>query len=117
MSDEVPVNFSTNPGQSPHKYFYNLCLQFKKKLNTIKDVDVLEDEMQSLINASKDLNWKEPKHHVYKKSEGEKILDKVFSEFKRYSNDLRSKEKNANAQDLLYALDELKDLIERDKVE
>ena len=117
MSDEVPVNFSTSPGQSPHKYFFNLCLQFKKKLKSIKDVDVLEDEMQSLINASKELKWIEPKHHVYKKNEGEKILDKIFSEFKRYSKDLRDNSKKANPQDLTYALDELQDLIERDKVE
>jgi len=116
MSEEVPVNFSTNPSQSPHKYFYNLCLQFKKKLQSINDADILEDEMQSIINAGRQLTWKEPKHHVYKKNEGEKILDRIFSEFQRYIKSLREKRKG-NFQDLLDALNQLLDLIKREKVE
>lgn len=117
MTEEIPVNFSMNPSQTPHKYFYNLCLQFKKSLSKEENINELEEQMQQLINASKDLQWKESKYHIYKKREGEKIIDRIFSEFRRYCKDIREKNESKNLQDILDALEQLLDFIEREKVE
>ena len=117
MSQEMPYNFSSAPSQSPQKYFYNVCVQFKKQINDGITPEVLEEQMQTLINASKDMIWKEPKHDVWKKQEGEKIVDKIFAEFMRFVKDLREKRETTSSQDLLEALDQLMQMIKNERVD
>jgi hypothetical protein len=109
-------DFDHAPGQNPHKYFHNLCIEFRKTLTKTKNPNLLEIEMEKLINASKQMQWKEEKKHFWKKSEGEKTLDKVWTEFSRYVKTLRQDPKNADATDLLRAFSEVERLVEALKV-
>jgi len=112
----IPCNFSRPTGQELHHYFRNLCLEFKKTLHNTKDVETLQVEMDKIINACKDLKWKEPKHDIWKKTEGEKAILKLFAEFKRYIKDLRCEPEKVSSQYVLTALDEIIKLIESQKV-
>jgi hypothetical protein len=117
LEKNVPYNFSSPTGQEPRHYFRNLCFEFKKTINKTKDSNTLEIEMENIINACKDLKWKEPKNKdVWKKAEGEKALLKLFAEFKRYVKELKENSSNANNKYLLDALDEIIKLIESQKV-
>ena len=81
----LPSSFSSLPNQEPHKYFKNLLIAFKKEIEGSADIDALQEKMQALINASKDMKYIDKhKKDVFHKSEASKTLSKVFSEFDRY---------------------------------
>ncbi len=109
-------NYGHILGQNPHKYFHNLCIEFKKILQKSKDPALLEIEMEKLINASKQMKWKTEKKEIWKKDEGEKVLCKVWNEFSRYMQELKKNPKNAVAKDLMDSLWEVERLLASLKV-
>jgi len=112
-SGKIPQNFSHNPSQFPHSYFRNLCIEIKKTIAISKDANELEDQMQKLINASKDMKWTKNKNkEKFAKQEGQKSIEKVLGEFRRYILDLRSKPNKSNPQDLLDSITQLQKLVE-----
>lgn len=106
---DIPTNFGTSPDQEPHKYFRNLCQEFRKLLVSSKDSDQLQFEMTKLINASRDLSWKHKCTQTYKKDVGEKACQKVWHEFSRFMKGFESNPNNL--QDLLDAIMELERLL------
>lgn len=118
MDKELPANFGSAPGQSPHKYFFNLCHEFKKILQVNKDVKELEVEMMKFINASKEMIWKEDKHHQFKKPMGLKAVDRFYGELRRYLLQLAKPTSiDPVVQDVVEALEEVIRLVENDLVE
>lgn len=108
----LPANFTTPPGEDPHRYFRNTCIEFKKLLKNTKDIDSLQIEMEKFIGASKQLDWKHKTTGVYHKSEGEKAAEKVWNEFKRYILVLATNPYRGNPHDLIDALSETERLVE-----
>ena len=107
---KLPSSFSMRPGQDPHNYFRNLCIEFKKVLKQTDDVELLQQEMEKLMNASKEMKWNE-KHNIPLKQEtGEKAIAKVWHEFQRYMTALEKSSK-VDHQDLLDALDQIEVLL------
>lgn len=111
MKKELPSSYMIKPGQDPHKYFRNLCIEFIKLLKRSKDVELLQIEMEKLFNASKDLTWKEDHNKPLKQEVGEKALAKVWHEFKVYIGQLISGKEGYNFQDLIDALNEVEVMI------
>ena len=112
----LPNNFSSSPKEEPHRFFRNICIEFRKTIKTSKDTDKLQEEMERFLNTSKDMNWHHHNGAVYRKDEGEKACDKVWKEFDRYFKALQSQAFKANPQDLLEALGEVERLIHSLKV-
>ncbi len=113
---DIPANFAMNPSETPHHYFKNLCLNFKKTIQQSKNPENLEFQMESMINASKELNWKKETTDKWKKESPEKIMNKVFNEFKRYINDLQKTPNEANYQLLLDSLEELNNFLKENPI-
>jgi hypothetical protein len=113
---ELSPSFSMPPGESPHRYFRNAVLEFKKVLLSFpQDVDQLLISMEKLFNASRDMQWKESNTAVWKKEEGEKAMKKLFNEFKRYLSSMNTGSSN---QKLLFdALDEIKRELDKFDIE
>ncbi len=107
----LPTNFSGSPGEELHRYFRNLCLEFKKAIKTSKDSLELQENMERFIDASKQMDWHKKNTGVYHKDQGAKAADKVWTEFSRYIHDLDSRPGAANPQDLLDALGEVERLV------
>jgi len=112
----LPANFSEPPAEEPHRYFRNICIQFRKTIKSSKNADELQELMEKFINTSREMNWHPHTSGVYHKDQAEKATDKVWSEFKRYIQELQSEPKKANAQDLLEALAEIEKMIQNLKV-
>jgi hypothetical protein len=114
--NELPSSFSSNPDINPRKYFKNLLISFKKEINSSNNLNILQDQMQAILNAAKDLNYKDHENNAkYRKEESEKALKKVFSEFYRYFISLSKKEKT-NPQDLLDSIKMVEVLIEEEDI-
>ena len=111
----LPPNFACRPGEDLHHYFRKICIEFKKTIQSSQDPDSLELQMQMFINTSKNVNWHQQPQAVYRKPEGEKAVEKVWTEFKRYVNTLKTTPEKAKSQDLLVALDEVERLIKMGK--
>lgn len=110
--NELPSSFSSNPDINPRKYFKNLLISFKKEIDKSDNLNTLQDQMQAILNAAKDLNYKDHENtSKYHKEESEKTLKKLFSEFDRYFTSLSKKEKT-NPQDLLDSIKMVEVLIE-----
>ena len=107
----LPANFSGPPGEEPHRDFRNLCREFKKLIKNSRDVVELQLMMERFINMCRQLDWHYKSNGVYKKPIGEKATNKLFSEFKRYIQDLQTEPEQANPQDLLDALYEIEQLV------
>ena len=114
--ENIPYNFSSNPDINLHKYFKNLILEFQKMVESSKDTDVLQFEMEKVLNASKQMKWKMKKKEVYSKDEVEKIMKKLFNEFDRYISDLLYRPSDANNIYLLEILKKVQGLIEENQV-
>ena len=113
---ELPANFESPPGQEPHRTFRNTCIEFKKLIMHSKDINELKQEMQKFIEEAKQMSWQKKNTAVYHKDEGEKIVDKIFTEFKRYMGDLEPFLNKADPHSLLNALDALEKYIKNYKV-
>lgn len=109
--NNLPSSFTTRPGQDPHSYFRNLCIEFKKLLKDSKDIDLLQDEMSVIINASKDMKWNENHKKPLKQEVGEKAMAKLWHEFRRYIDALEKSPSKVNHQDLLDAFAEVERLL------
>lgn len=103
----LPANFSGYPHEELHRYFRNLCHEFKKAVQTSKNSLDLQQQMDQFIDASKQMDWHHKNTGVYHKEEGEKATNKVWVAFKRYVLDLD----NTSPQDLLDALSEVERLV------
>lgn len=108
---ELPENFGKNPTEEPHRFFRNVCIQFKKAIRSSKDYKTLEPEIENFINASKQMNWHLHSDDVYRKDQGEKAVQKVLAECDRYYKMLISDPSSAVSQDLLDSLEEVERLI------
>lgn len=113
----LPYNFAQPPHEEAHRYFRNICRAFIKAINRTAPLDELQEAMLRFLDASKQMHWQHPKTSVYHKEEGEKAVDKVCSEFKRYVGALQSEPQSAQTQDLLDALQEVERLIRNFQVE
>lgn len=114
---ELPPSFCRPPGESPHHYYRNVVLEFKKILQQTRDLDQLLIIMEKLLNASKEMTWKECRKNVWRKEEGDKAIQKLFHEFKRYLSDLNSNPKKATTQYMCDVLDEIKSELDKYDVE
>ncbi|NGX40383.1 MAG: hypothetical protein KR126chlam4_00203 [Candidatus Anoxychlamydiales bacterium] len=113
----LPSSFSSNPDQDPHKYFKNLILDFKKEVKGAVDTDALEEKMSMIINASKEMLYKDAhKKAIYHKPETKKALDKLWTEFDRYILTIQKNPSKANAQDLLDAIAIVETLISENDI-
>lgn len=112
----LPANFSSMPGEEPHRIFRNICIDFKKCIKSSKNIDDLQEQMLRFINASKQMNWQHHQSGVYHKESGDKACDKVWAEFKRYIMGLATKNSEISAQDLINALADVEKMIESFKV-
>jgi len=101
----LPSSFSSLPNQDPHKYFRNLLIAFKKEIKTSIDIKALQEKMQTLINASKEMKYLDKhKNSIYHKPETDKALSKIWNEFDRYIMTYQKTPNKANPQDLLDAI-------------
>ncbi|EKE21588.1 MAG: hypothetical protein ACD_7C00181G0002 [uncultured bacterium] len=97
--------FSSAPDQGLHKYFKNLLISFKKEIQGGVDLDALQEKMQDLINASKEMKY--PDNHpsnIFHIPETEKALSRLWKEFDRYIFTAQKSPGIANPQDLLEAI-------------
>jgi Skp family chaperone for outer membrane proteins len=108
---EVPKSFSCPPGQSLHKYFSNLCIEFRKILEEKGNLEVLQKKMVEIINAAKEMDFLKKRSDVWGKEETDKGMRRLLDEFKRYVRDVESNVERADEKDLLKALEEVERLI------
>ena len=108
---EIPKSFSSSPGQSLHKYFLNLCIEFRKELEEKKELKVLQEKMINIINAAKDMDFLKKRSDVWGKEETDKGMRRFLDEFKRYVSDVESDVEKADEKDLLKALEEVERLV------
>ncbi len=114
---DLPSSFSSLPGKDPHKYFRNLLIDFKKEVKGAVDIEALQQKMQDLINASKEMKYTDPhKKGVFHKPETEKSLNKVWSEFDRYITTIQKNPSKANAQDLLDSISLVQALLKENEI-
>jgi hypothetical protein len=108
----LPNNFAQAPHEEPHRFFRNVCIQFRKVILTTKEHKQLEPEIENFINASKQMNWHLKPSETFRKDAGEKALQKVLTECERYYKALIADPSSATSQDLLDALSEVQRLID-----
>lgn len=109
-NNSLPPSFSGAPGEDIHHYFHNVLLEFKKLIHRSQNIEELEMQMETIINACRDMTWGEENGAICKKSEAEKLFDKLYEEFKRYIEDLQKDLNRANVVDLSFTLQEVIDL-------
>jgi hypothetical protein len=112
----LPPNFSGMPTEEQHHYFRNVCIALKKAIKTTKDCKVLDEKMERLISASREVEWPHSTSDVYHRDKAEKAIQKVANEFRRYLHDLENHKENANPQDLLNALALVETMVDTLKV-
>ena len=112
----LPANYGHPPGEEPHRAFRNTCIAFKKSLKNSQSIEELEQLMQRFIEESKHMDWHQKNTGVYHKDEGEKLANKVFTEFERYASALRIGTDQATPADVLAALDLMEQYIKSFKV-
>lgn len=104
-------SFERAPTETPHHYFSKVHRELKKAVQSSKNTELLEREMQTFIDACKQMNWHYQTSSVQHKGEGEKVANKIHTEFKRYILDLKSNSSRAQPEDLLTALRLMETLI------
>ncbi len=104
----LPESYSASPGEEPHHYFRNVCIEFRKAVVEKRSLDDLDRKMEKFINASKQMEWKHPKSGTYRKDEGVKAAEKVWKEFKRFHENTDG----ATEQDLVEAIMDMERLID-----
>jgi len=108
----LPANFSGPPGEELHRYFRNVCIEFKKMVKTTQDIAELKQEVDRFLDTSRQMNWHHKNTAVYHKDVGDKAVAKVLNEATRYVEALhKNNPKPANSNDLLEALAEVERLI------
>lgn len=106
---QLPDNFST-PHEELHHHFRNLCIAFRKVIETSEDTEKLQQSMEDFRDVAKQMDWHHKASGVYHREAGEKVTRKVRNEFDRYIITLDRGEET-NRQDLLDALAEVERLI------
>lgn len=101
----LPENFSSQPNGEPHRYFRNLIIEFKKKVQYGADLNELQKDMDNFLDVCKQLDWGHKSSGTYSKPVGEKACQKVWEAFDRYFKD------QARPQDLIDALTEVERLV------
>ena len=102
---DLPSSFSSLPDQDPHKYFKNILKDFKKEIQQALDIDALQEKMQTLINASKEMKYLDNRQtSIYHKPATTKALTRIWNEFDRYILIAQKNPSKANPQDLLDAI-------------
>ena len=115
MPMPIPENFST-PHEEPHRYLRNLLIEFKKLIQSSKDPEELQAEMERFWDVAKQMDWHNKTTGVYHRDEGAKVTRKIRHEFDRYVAGLIDDQEGTNPQDLLDALAEVERLLKTLKV-
>jgi len=68
--------------------------------------------MEELFNVSKQMKWKDDNSPIQRKKEGEREMQKLWEEFKKYIHMLKTEPQEAQTQDLVNALHGVMILIE-----
>lgn len=112
----IPSSFGGNPQEDPNHHFRNVCIEFKKKLKSTTEVSLLEEEMDKFINVAKQMHWNHDPSERYHKDTGEKAVNQVINEFRKYLTTLKLDPKKANALPVISALSEVESMIRSFKV-
>ncbi len=97
--------FTGFPEEEMSRHFRNILLQFKKTVQSSKNIDDLNGEMEHFLNAARKVSWPHHTSGVYHKDGAEKAMGKVVTEFQRYIAALKKNPSEpATHQDLLEAL-------------
>lgn len=107
---------SAYPGYPEKKFirhFRNALLQLRKTIQSSKDIDELKLHMEHFINANRRVVWPHHTSEVFHKDEAEKAVQKVVTEFQRYTQDLQLQKSQKSYQDLLDALFIVESMIDR----
>lgn len=112
----TPFIRPTSPGfPEPEliRHYRNVILQFKKTIQSSKEIEPLKMEMEHFINASRRVTWPHATGAVYHKDEAEKAVVKVVTEFERYIKNLEAGSLTTHYQDLMDALAIVETMIDR----
>lgn len=112
----LPANFGGSPQEDLHHHYRNICIEFKKNINTSKEIETLDEELDKFINISKEVSWDRKSSDIYRKDWAEKAVNKVINEFRRYEKEIQNNRNKANPKDLLNAISEIEHLIQRVKM-
>jgi len=105
--------FAERPREGePSRQFRNVCREFKKAIQTTKDIDVLQTQIEHFVNANKKVRWPHETSAVFRKDTAEKAVTKVVTEFQRYLKDVIADPSQANPQDLLDSISIVESMID-----
>lgn len=108
--------YSGFPEEEMSRHYRNILLQFKKTIQSSKNIDELNAEMEHFLNATRKVTWPHHTSGVFHKEEAEKAVGKVVTEFQRYVIALqKNPSQPATYQDLLEALLIVESMIDRIK--
>lgn len=112
----LPPSFNGMPIEEQSHYYRNVCLEFKKTIQTSKDPELLLEQVDRFLSASREVQWPHETSAKYHKDEAEKAVQKVANEFRRYLHELEGDPEKAQNVDLLNALKIVESLIDQLKV-
>jgi hypothetical protein len=112
----LPPSFSGMPMREQYRYFRNVCIDFRKAIKSTEDPEVLSEQLDRFIGASRSVPWPHEHSEIYHKDKAEQATQKVVNEFRRYLADLEGNSETANPEDLLTALSNVEDMIDSLKV-
>ncbi len=110
----LPTSFSGMPAEEVQRSFRNICIEFKKIVNTSKNIDQLQTQMERFLGACKHVDWHVHTSGTYHQDEGVKAADRVWKEFKRYVLALLTG--TASPHDLLAAITDIERLLATHKI-
>lgn len=100
----LPPSYSGMPGEGQYHYYRNLCQELKKVIHASKEPEVLKQEVEKFINASRQVQWPHEPSETYHGDKSEKAVQKVVNEFLRYIKDLETEPGKAQYEDLLNSI-------------
>jgi hypothetical protein len=104
MGPVLKPSFSGYPEETLIRRFRNSLLQFKKTIQSSKDIAELKSEMDQFISINHQVVWPHHTSGVYRKDDAEKAVDKVLTEYQRYIKALQLHKPHTSYQDLLDAI-------------
>lgn len=81
--------YSSYPEKTLVRHFRNSFLQLKKTIQSSKNIEELNLQMEHFINTNRQITWPHHTSDVFHKDEAEKAVEKVVTEFRRYIKDLQ----------------------------
>lgn len=93
-----------SPDPSFVRNLRNTLIELKKTIGSSEEIDLLNQEMEHFLSASRKVNWPHKPGAVYHKDAAEKAVTKVVTEYQRYRKDLEGGKAMKSQQDLLDAI-------------